>query len=107
MARAVCRHRPPGDLLCNSRWSGSKVVNRNQLPKRRDTQEERPSRSSAEADMTEPSLAIDLPADKERMTVIMDKSDYVDKAKALLNDTTTYRRLENDQTKKLKRLKDL
>ncbi|KER34154.1 hypothetical protein T265_00024 [Opisthorchis viverrini] len=54
------------------------------------------------------------PADKGRMTGIMDKLDYVDKATALLNDTTTYCRLEDDQTKKVaneinenpKRLKD-
>ncbi|KER32436.1 hypothetical protein T265_01491 [Opisthorchis viverrini] len=42
-----------------------------------------------------------LPADKGRMTVILEKAEYIDKANALLNDTTTYRRLQNDQTAKL------
>ena len=42
-----------------------------------------------------------LPADKGRMTVVMDKPDYIDKAKALLNDTNIYRRLQEDYTKKL------
>ena len=35
------------------------------------------------------------------MTVILDKSDYIEKAKQLLNDSTTYRRLENDRTTQL------
>ena len=42
-----------------------------------------------------------LPADKGRMTVVLDKPDYINKAKALLNDTNTYRRLQEDHCKKL------
>ena len=53
-----------------------------------------------------------LPADKGRMTVIMDKSDYTDKIKTLLNDTNTYLPLDSDPTKTTvnrinKKLKDL
>ena len=55
-----------------------------------------------------------LPADKGRMTVIMNKSDYIDKANTLLNDTETYQPLDTDPNKttvnrinqKLKQLKD-
>jgi hypothetical protein len=55
-----------------------------------------------------------LPADKGRMTVVMDKSDYTNKAKALINDTNTYQPLDTDPSKttvnrintKLKTLKD-
>ena len=49
-----------------------------------------------------------------RMTVIMNKSDYIDKANTLLNDTETYQQLETDPrmttvnriNQKLKQLKD-
>ncbi len=55
-----------------------------------------------------------LPADKGRMTVIMNKSDYIDKAETLLKDANTYQPLDTDPSKttmnninkKLKRLKD-
>ncbi|XP_046848063.1 uncharacterized protein LOC124441644, partial [Xenia sp. Carnegie-2017] len=55
-----------------------------------------------------------LPADKGRKTVIMDRSEYIDKAKTLLQDTTTYELLHKDPSKtttnrinqKLKHLKD-
>ena len=55
-----------------------------------------------------------LPADKGRMTVVMDKSDYTNKAKTLINDTNTYQPLDTDPSKttvnrinkKLKSLKD-
>ena len=55
-----------------------------------------------------------LPADKRRMTVVMDKSDYTNKAKTLINDTNTYQPLDTDPSKttvnsinkKLKSLKD-
>ena len=48
------------------------------------------------------------------MTVIMNKSDYIDKANTLLNDTETYEPLDTDPSKttvnrinqKLKKLKD-
>ncbi|XP_046855882.1 uncharacterized protein LOC124448981 [Xenia sp. Carnegie-2017] len=54
-----------------------------------------------------------LPADKGRKTVIMDKSDYINKAKTLLQDTNTYEPLQTDPNKtttnhinkKLKQLK--
>jgi hypothetical protein len=39
-----------------------------------------------------------LPADKGRMTVILDKPDYIEKAKQLLSDTTTYQRIDRDPT---------
>ena len=35
------------------------------------------------------------------MTVVLDKPDYVEKVKQLLNDTSTYRRIETDPTEKL------
>ncbi|OON20906.1 hypothetical protein X801_03203, partial [Opisthorchis viverrini] len=38
-----------------------------------------------------------LPADKGRITVILEKAEFIDKANALLNDTTTHRRLQNDR----------
>ena len=55
-----------------------------------------------------------VPADKGRMTVIMNKSDYIDKANTLLKDTETYQPLDTDPSKttvnrinmKLKQLKD-
>ena len=42
-----------------------------------------------------------LPADKGRSTVIMNRTDYMDKARSLLADTTTYREQNNDPTNKL------
>lgn len=42
-----------------------------------------------------------LPAEKERMTVILDKTDYIEKTKQLLIDTTIYRLLDTDPTAKL------
>ena len=33
------------------------------------------------------------------MTVVMDKSDYTNKAKALINDTNTYQPLDTDPSK--------
>ena len=55
-----------------------------------------------------------LPADKGRMTVIMNKSDYINKANTLIKDTETYQPLDTDPSKtsvnrinqKLKQLKD-
>jgi hypothetical protein len=40
-----------------------------------------------------------IPADKGRMTVVMDKSDYTNKAKTLINDTNTYQPLDLTQVK--------
>ena len=39
-----------------------------------------------------------LPADKGRVTVVMDKTDYHDKMDALVNDTQTYEDLKRDPT---------
>ena len=39
-----------------------------------------------------------LPADKGRVTVVMDKTDYHDKMDALVNDTQTYEDLKRDLT---------
>ena len=53
-----------------------------------------------------------LPADKGRMTVIMNKSDYIDKANTLHDDSETYQALDTNPSKtncinqKLKQLKD-
>ena len=55
-----------------------------------------------------------LPADKGRMTVIMNKSDYINKANNLTKDTETYQSLDTDPSittvnrinQKLKQLKD-
>ena len=44
-----------------------------------------------------------LPADKERVTVIMDKTDYHDKMDALVNDKQTYEELKHDPTHALQR----
>ena len=40
-----------------------------------------------------------LPADKGRKTVVMNKTDYINKATAILNDTNTYTKLDSDPTK--------
>lgn len=42
-----------------------------------------------------------LPADKERMTIILDKTEFVKNSNQLPNDTTTYRLLDTDQIAKL------
>jgi len=44
-----------------------------------------------------------LPADKGRVTVVMDKTDYFDKMDALVNDKQTYEELERDPTPALQR----
>ncbi|KER19590.1 hypothetical protein T265_15498, partial [Opisthorchis viverrini] len=49
MARAICRHQPPGERVYHFRWSGSKVVNGTQLRKWHDTPEVWPRRPAAEA----------------------------------------------------------
>ena len=44
-----------------------------------------------------------LPADKGRVTVVMDKTDYYDKMDALVNDKQTYELLKRDPTPALQR----
>ena len=44
-----------------------------------------------------------LPADKGRVTVVMDKEDYHDKMNELVNDKQTYQELERDPTPALQR----
>ena len=44
-----------------------------------------------------------LPADKGRVTVVMDKTDYFDKMEALVNDKQTYEELKRDPTPLLQR----
>ena len=44
-----------------------------------------------------------LPADKGRVTVVMDKTDYFDKTDALVNDKQTYEELKRDPTPALQR----
>ena len=44
-----------------------------------------------------------LPADKGRVTVVMDKTDYHDKMDALVNDKQTYEELKRDPTPALQR----
>ena len=39
-----------------------------------------------------------LPADKGRVTVVMDKADYFDTMEALVNDKQTYEELKRDST---------
>ena len=39
-----------------------------------------------------------LPADKGRTTVVLNRKDYITKAKELLNDSTTYQKLQEDPT---------
>ena len=42
-----------------------------------------------------------LPADKGRVTVVMDKTDYYDKMDTLVNDKQTYEELKRDPTQRL------
>ena len=44
-----------------------------------------------------------LPADKGRVTVVMDKTDYYDKMDTLVNDKQTYEELKRDPTPSLQR----
>ena len=44
-----------------------------------------------------------LSADKGRVTVVMDKTDYHDKMDALVNDKQTYEELKRDPTPTLQR----
>ena len=44
-----------------------------------------------------------LPADKGRVTVVMDKTDYYDKMDTLVNDKQTYEKLKRDPTPSLQR----
>ena len=44
-----------------------------------------------------------LPADKGRVTVVMDKNDYTDKMDTLVNDKQTYEPLKRDPTPALQR----
>jgi len=44
-----------------------------------------------------------LPADKGRVTVVTDKTDYYDKMDALVNDKQTYQVLKRDPTPALQR----
>ena len=44
-----------------------------------------------------------LPADKGRVTVVMDKTDYYDKMDTLVNDKQTYEELKRDPTPTLQR----
>ena len=44
-----------------------------------------------------------LPADKGRVTVVTDKTDYFDKMDALVNDKQTYEELSRDPTPALQR----
>ena len=46
-----------------------------------------------------------LPADKGRVTVVMDKTDYNDKMNSLVNDKKTYEVLKRDPTPALQRKK--
>ena len=82
---------------------------RNKRPVKLDTEEKK-----AIKDLQDDAEIIILPADKGRMTVIMNKSDYIEKANTLLRDTDTYQPLDTDTSKttvnsinqKLKHLKD-
>ena len=47
--------------------------------------------------LTDENIAI-LPADKERVTVVMDKTDYNDKMDSLVNDKQTYEVVKRDPT---------
>ena len=81
----------------------------NKRPVKLDTEEQK-----AIKDLQDNDDIIILPADKGRMTVIMNKSDYIDKANTLLKDKKTYQPLDTDPSKttvnrinmKLKQLKD-
>ena len=44
-----------------------------------------------------------LPADKERVTAVMDKKDYIDKMDSIVNDKQTYESLKHDPTPALQR----
>ncbi|CAI2738566.1 unnamed protein product, partial [Dicrocoelium dendriticum] len=61
------------------------------------TRQEKEAMNTLKSDET----IIILPADKGRMSVIMNREDYIEKATRLLNDTTTYRCIDTDPTSQL------
>ena len=52
---------------------------------------------------TDENISVILPADKGRVTVVMDKTDYYDKMDVLVNDKQTYQVLKRDPTPALQR----
>ena len=63
------------------------------------TKEER----SAIRDLSNDDSIMILPADKGRVTVVMDKTEYTNKCNALLSDIKTYKKLKLDPTSKYKK----
>ena len=76
----------------------TKALEQAKPPKTNISKEERQAITSLKKD---DSIQI-IGADKGRLTVIMDKKDYEEKANALLNDTNTYEKLKKDPTKQFK-----
>ena len=75
-----------------------RIIKQAKLPKSNITQEERRALNTLAKDTN---ITI-LPADKGRAVVVMNATDYKEKAKALLGDTTTYKVLSRDPTAKYK-----
>ena len=75
-----------------------KIVSKSKPPSSNISKEEREAIKSLKKD---DSIVI-LPADKGRTTVILNKQDYHNKVKALLEDTNTYEKLASDPTRSLK-----
>ena len=62
-----------------------------------------PGESKALKELKQEKSLIIIPADKGRATVVMDREDYDGKLHSMLQDTTTYRRIEKDPSLGLER----
>ncbi len=61
------------------------------------------SESRAIKDLNKDSSIVILPADKGRLTVVLDKTDYDSKVKSMLSDSKTYKKLSRDPASALER----
>ena len=75
-----------------------KIVSKSKPPR---SNISRAEREAIKALAKDDSIVI-LPADKGRTTVILNKQDYHNKVKALLDDTNTYEKLTSDPTRAIK-----
>ncbi|XP_070547586.1 uncharacterized protein [Ptychodera flava] len=75
-----------------------KILKNSKPPKSNITTEER----NAIAQLSRDRNIVILPADKGRSTVILNKEEYKSKMSGLVNDETTYVRLRNDPTRRVK-----
>ena len=105
----ACTNLPTSDA--NSlRGEAAKILGSNNKPKHNITKSEREAIKS----LQKQDSIIVLPADKGKCVVVMDKTEYLEKANTMLSDTRTYTKLKSDPTnkirdkliKKLNKLKD-